>query len=422
MLPEEPTRLLDATRDAYRRYVNPGLERLMSFAGFGLEWEAEGCYVTDAEGNRYLDCLGGYGVFSLGHRHPKVVEAVKKQLDRMPLSSKVFFNKPLADLAERLAAVAPGDLQYSFLCNSGTEAVEAAIKIARKATHKSKFVCTIGGFHGKSMGSLSASGREVFRAPFDPLVPGFVHVPFGDIDSMREAVDDETAGVIIEPIQGEGGIVIPPDGYLSKVAELCRERNTLLIVDEVQTGLGRTGRMFAVESEGVEPDLMTLAKSLGGGVIPSGATLGTPAVWEPAFAENPLIHSSTFGGNPLAAVAGLTTLQVIEEEGLCERSARMGERMLRGLRGVQSDFPTHIAEVRGRGLMIGIVFSEDDVGELCVGQLTARGVICAYTLNNPRVIRMEPPLIISEEQCDFAVSAFADAMAATSSLLQELGA
>ncbi|MBM3496756.1 MAG: aminotransferase class III-fold pyridoxal phosphate-dependent enzyme, partial [Armatimonadetes bacterium] len=229
--------LVESVISKYQDYVNPGLASLMKFGGFGdVEVSASGCLVRSASGGEFLDCLGGYGVFTLGHSHPDVVAAVRSQLDRMPLSSRTFFQAPLADLAEKLASVAPGDLQYSFLCNSGTEAVEGALKIARVATGRTRFVCTVGGFHGKSMGSLSATGREVFRKPFDPLVPGFVHVPFDDIEAASEATSSETAGILVEPIQGEGGIRCPGPDYLRQLRELCDRTGALLILDEVQTG------------------------------------------------------------------------------------------------------------------------------------------------------------------------------------------
>lgn len=421
MFPQHPEALLDEVRSKYREFVNPGLERLMSFAGFGLEWEAEGCYLYDAEGKQYLDCLGSYGVFSLGHRHPKVVEAVRRQLDKMPLGGKVFFNKPLADLAEKLASVTPGKLQYSFVCNSGTEAVEGALKIARKATGRGKFISTIGGFHGKSMGSLSASGREAYRSPFDPLIPGFVHVPFGDADAVEREMDDHTAGIIVEPIQGEGGIHIPSDDYFPALRTICDEYGAMLIADEVQTGFGRTGTMFAVDRVGVVPDIMTVAKALGGGVMPIGAVIGTPAVWTQAFADNPLIHTSTFGGNPMAAVAGIAAIEVILEEDLPAHAERMGARLLTGLKTIHAKYPETITDVRGQGLMLGVEFTQDDVGELCIGQMTMRGMVAAYTLNNPRVIRVEPPLIISEEQCDFALNVLDESIASTVELLTEIG-
>lgn len=413
--------ILEQTYEKYLQYVNPGLAQLMKFADFGVEIRAEGMYVYDHRGNAYLDFLGGYGTFALGHRHPKVVEAVKAQLDRMPLSSKVFFSTLVADFCEALARVLPGDLQYSFLCNSGTEAVEGALKIARKYTGKHKFIATVGGYHGKSMGSLSATGREQYRQPFYPLVPGFVHVPFGDVDAVAREMDDDTAGIILEPIQGEGGIFLPDEDYLPSLRQLCTERGALLIVDEVQTGLGRTGKMFAVEHYGVVPDIITLAKALGGGVVPSGAFSATPQIWHKAFGDNPLIHTSTFGGNPLACAAGIATLQVLQEEQLPQRAAERGEQLLAGLSDVQQEYADVVTQVRGKGLMIGVEFSNEDVAKLVIAGMTRRGVIAAYTLNNPRVIRFEPPLIVTSEQVETAVSVFAEAVQESVTGLRSLG-
>jgi putrescine aminotransferase len=407
----------EATKRKYAQYVNPGLAKLLDFAGYGVEMEAEGCYITDDTGKKYLDCLGGYGVFSPGHRHPKVVEAAKKALDTMPLSAKVFFNKPYADLAEKLASIAPGDLQFTFMCNSGTEAVEGALKVAKMYAHRPKVVSTVGGFHGKSMGALSATGRDKFREPFYPLVPEFIHVRYNDIDAMREAVDDHTAAVIVETVQGEGGIHVPNAGYLPAVREICDTEDALLILDEVQTGFGRTGKMFGAEHTGVEPDIMTLAKGLSGGVVPVGAFMGTEKVWGPAFGENPLLHTSTFGGNPLACSVALATISVIEDEGLVENSRVVGEYMIDGLRAVAAQYPKVFADVRGVGLMLGVEFSMDDVGELTIAAMVKRGVVAAYTLNNPRVIRFEPPLIMTKEQAATAVNVFAEAVAETDQLL-----
>jgi putrescine aminotransferase len=413
--------ILEQTYEKYLQYVNPGLAQLMKFADFGVEMRAEGMYVYDHTGRAYLDFLGGYGTFALGHRHPRVVEAVKAQLDKMPLSSKVFFCTLVADFCEALAKVLPGDLQYSFLCNSGTEAVEGALKIARKYTGKHKFIATVGGYHGKSMGSLSATGREQYRQPFYPLVPGFVHVPFGDVDAVAREMDEDTAGIILEPIQGEGGIFLPPDDYLPKLRQLCDERGALLIVDEVQTGLGRTGSMFAVQHWGIQPDIITLAKALGGGVVPSGAFSATPPIWEQSFGDNPLIHTSTFGGNPLACAAGIATLQVLQEENLPARAAERGAQLLRGLNAVQQEYPDVVTQVRGKGLMVGVEFSNEDMAKLVIGGMTRRGVIAAYTLNNPRVIRFEPPLIVSAEQIDTAVSIFAESVDESVKGLKALG-
>jgi putrescine aminotransferase len=403
----------------YSNHINPGLARLMAFAGFGVEMRGEGCYIYDHEGRQFLDCLGGYGVFALGHRHPKVIEAVKRQLDQMPLSGKAFFNKPQADLAAKLADVAPGDLQFTFFSNSGTEAVEAALKFSRVTTGRTQIVSTEGGYHGKTMGALSATGRQKYREPFEPLISGITFVPYGDAAAAEGAIGPQTSCVIVETIQGEGGVLVPPKGYMTALREACDRNGTLLIADEVQTGLGRTGRMFGCDHEGVKPDLMTLAKALGGGVVPIGATMGTPEVWDAVFGKNPLLHTSTFGGNQLACAAGIAGLQVIEEEGLCERARTQGAKLKAGLTEVATGSDL-VEEVRGEGLIIGVEFKLDEVGELTIAQMMKRGLCAAYTLNNPRVIRFEPPLIIEDHQIQFAVEQFGESLAETSEVLAEL--
>jgi putrescine aminotransferase len=406
--------------DKYNRHINPYLAKLMQFAGFGVEMKGEGCYIYDQEGKAYLDCLGSYGCFSLGHRHPKVVAALKDQLDQMGLSGKAFFSKPAADLAAKLAEITPAGLEYSFFCNSGTEAVEGALKFAKKHTGRTKIVSTHNSFHGKTLGSLSVMGREKYRKPYEPLLPGIEFIDFGDIDQAVAAIDDHTAAFIVEPIQGEGGIIIPPDGYLRAIREACTKHYAVMIADEVQTLLGRTGKWFACEHEGVSPDIMTLAKALGGGVMPIGAIVGTREIWESVYSDSPLSHTSTFGGNPMACTAGLATIAVIEEEGLVERSTTMGANMLDGLKSVAAQHTDLITEARGRGLMIGVEFAMDEVGELVVAQMLKRGVCVAYTLNNPRIMRFEPPLTISEEQIQTAVTAFGESVAETAELLAML--
>jgi putrescine aminotransferase len=401
-------------------YVNPGLAKLLAFAGFGVEMKAEGCYIWDQEGKKYLDCLGGYGTFALGHRHPKVVEAVKRQLDTMPLSAKAFFNTKQADLAEMLAKRAPKGLQYTFFSNSGTEAVEAALKFAKAATGKAKIVSTHGGYHGKTIGALATTGKTKYQKKFEPLMPGVEFIDYGELDQASVAIDGNTAAIIVETIQGEGGIVVPPAGYIAGLRGICNRTGALLIADEVQTGMGRAGTLFGCEVEGITPDILTLAKALGGGVMPIGATMGTPEVWDKVFGENPLLHTSTFGGNELACAAGIATIQTIEEEGLLERCQSMGERLIAGLNQVQADHSDLVKEVRGRGLMIGVELTMDEVGELSVAQMLKRGMCVAYTLNNPRVIRFEPPYIITESEVDFAVETFRSAIAETSELLASL--
>ncbi len=423
-LPEEPAReaLVRATLDRYRQYLNPGLARLFRFGGAEtVEWAAEGCLVWDVHGREYIDCACGPAIFNVGHRHPRVLAAVHDQLRRMPMSVRTMPSAPQAELAERLAQLAPGDLQYSFFCNSGAEAVEGALKIARLATGKPGIVAMEQAFHGKTLGALSATGRAYYRRPFEPLVPGFTHVPFGDASRVEAAIGPDTAAVILEPIQGEAGVVVPPPGYLRDVREICDRRGVLLIADEIQTGLGRTGRLFAVEHEGVVPDIMTLAKALGGGVVPIGAFVARPALWE-RFARDPYLHSSTFGGNPLACRAALATLEVLVEDGLAEKASERGRYFLARLQEVRARHPRVIRDVRGVGLMIGVEFSHSDYALVVAAEAGHRGVITFYTLNCPEVIRVEPPLLISPELIDRAVRGIEGAVEAAEQLLGSLPA
>ena len=412
--------IISETIEKYEQFINPAMAKLFRFMGLStVEWEAEGSIIRDIDGKEYIDCLGGYGVFSLGHRHPKVVEAVKKQLDTMPLSSKVLFNKPMADLSALLAEITPGDLQYSFIGNSGTEAVEGALKLARIHTGRAKVISTINSFHGKTLGALSATGRDLFRDPFKPLLSGFAHVPFNDISALTEQMDAETAAVIIEPIQGEGGIIVPSDDYLPAVRRLCDEYGALLICDEVQTGLGRTGKMFAVDHYHVVPDILTTAKALGGGVMPVGAFTATPVIWE-KYITSPFLHTSTFGGNPLACVAAIATIRVLQDEKIVQRSAETGAYFLEKLVTLQQAFPDVIKEVRGKGLMIGIELTKEGIGGLLMSEMINKGILIAYTLNNPKVIRMEPPLIISRDLVDTVIKALAEAVELAHDMIEDL--
>ncbi|MCE1247347.1 MAG: aspartate aminotransferase family protein [Firmicutes bacterium] len=404
---------LRETEIKYKEYISPSLARLLKFSGYGtVEMKAEGCYVEDPGGEKYLDCAGGYGVFSLGHRHPRVIAAVKDQLDKIALSAKVFYNRLMADLAEQLAIITPGNLKYTFFCNSGAEAVEGAIKLARLKTGRTKIVAADNAFHGKTLGALSATGRDLLKKPFSPLLPEVIHVPFGDIEALETAVDEHTAAVIMEPVQGEGGIMVAPGGYLQAVRQICDKHNALFIADEVQTGFGRTGKMFAVEHWNVVPDILCLAKALGGGVMPIGAFVGTPEVWE-AFKENPIIHTTTFGGNELACRAGLETIKVLQEENLVENSNKMGELLKSGLEEIKNKFPNIVAEVRGMGLMIGVELAQEKFGGSVIMEMAKRRVIGVYTLNKPKVIRFEPPLIITEEEVKMCLDAFLEAAEAT---------
>jgi putrescine aminotransferase len=391
----------------FSAHVNPALAQVLQFIGFtSTEAHAQGCIVTDSTGRRFLDCLGGYGTMSLGHSHPKIIAAAKKQLDEMAFSSRVLFNAPQAALAKKLAEISPGELEFAFFCNSGAEAAEAAIKFARITTGRKKLVSAVGAYHGKTMGALSVSGRDKYKTPFGPLVTDVQNVPYNDIEALENAVDADTAAVLLEPIQGEGGINLATNEYLQAARRICDEKGALLVMDEVQTGLGRTGKMWGCDWADVAPDMMLLAKALSGGAIPIGAVLGTAKVWE-FWHDSPLIHSSTFGGNPLACAVGLATLEVIEEEGLVEKSARAGEILIAKLRETQAKYPKLVKEVRGRGLIIGVEFPHEDITSLVLAGLAQRDVLVVpYTFNNPTVTRFEPPLSISDEEIEWAATAF----------------
>lgn len=411
---------VEETIEKYEKYLNPSVARLFRFMGLAsVEAKAEGWIITDSDEREFIDCLGGYGMFCLGHRHPKVVEAVKGALDTIPMCGEILFNRPMADLAERLAEITPGNLQYSFFVNSGTEAVEGALKIARLATGRKKYIAAKNAFHGKTYGSLTATGRDLFRKPFEPLLQNFTHVEFGNIEALEAAIDTETAAFILEPIQGEGGIIVPPDGYLAAVRALCDKYGVLMIADEVQTGIGRTGKWFGVDHEGVTPDIMALAKALGGGIMPIGSFTATPEVWA-GLIESPFLHTSTFGGNQMACVAGLATLKVIEEEDLLNRGALAGAYLKKGLEEVQKDYPLVIKDVRGRGMMLGIELTKEGAGGMLMSLMIDSNILVAYTLNNPKVIRMEPPLTMPIEVIDQVLTAFRNAIQQTNAVIEEL--
>ena len=404
---EQKSQIVEETVTDFNLYLNRWPEP-KTVAGTVVEWLGEGCILRDVGGREFLDCLGGFGIFALGHRHPKVINAVKAQMDRLALHSQWMLNPRSADAARRLAEITPGNLQKTFWCSTGTEAVEGALKLARLYTGKSKFISTVNSFHGKTMGSLSVTGREVFRRPFLPLLET-AFVPYGDAEAIAKSIDETTAAVILEPIQGEGGVIVPPDDYLPAVRTTCTERGVLLILDEVQTGLGRTGAMFGCNHTGVVPDILCLGKALSGGVIPCAAFHTTDKIFS-SFHPNPFYHTSTFGANPMATTAAAATIQTLQEEGLVERSAEMGRYFLAGLKQLQQRFPHIIRDVRGRGLLIGVEIVDAKVGESLAQRMFDRNVLIAYTLNKPEVIRIEPPLIITSKLIDEALQRFAESL------------
>ncbi len=399
-----PQALYDETYENYRTFLNPPLARVMKLSGSPVAVRASGTTIWDHNGKAYLDFAGGYGVFTLGHSHPRVVAAVRDQLDRMSLSGKTMFEPLAGRLGRALAELAPGDLTISFFANSGAEAVEGALKLVRAATKRTKIVATSAGFHGKTFGALSASGHEAYRRPFEPLVPDFVHVPYGDAGALPAALEG-AAAFVIEPVQGEGGVIVPPAGYLRAARAACDAAGALLVADEVQTGLGRCGLPFACDRDGVVPDVLALAKGLSGGVVPIGAYVARPAVWQAAYGQAPTLHTSTFGGNPLACAAALAALAVLREEGLIDNARVRGEALLAGARAIGAEYPGVVREVRGLGLLVGVELRSEGYAGTIVPEMLRHGVTTAWTLNRQRVIRLEPPLIVTAAEVERALVA-----------------
>ncbi len=370
-----------------------------------LEWSGSDSILEDILGRKFIDCLGGFGIYSAGMKHPKVVKAVADQLRRMPLSSQELLDPLRAALAKLLGEIAPGDLQYCFFINNGTDAVEGAIKLARVFTGKTNFISSLRGFHGKSCGALSLMGKWEFREPFLPLLPGIQYVEFGDADAVEDelykadATGKGVAGVIMEPVQGEAGAIVPPDDFWPRIRKACDEYGALLIADEVQTGMGRTGKMFGVEHWNTVPDVMCLGKALGGGVMPLSAFMSTPKIWK-NLETNPFIHTSTFGGNPLACAAGIAAINVTLEEDLPGQAYKKGRYLLGELVALQIRYDRLLKEARGKGLLLGLEFVNKEIGYKVVSGLFKRGVLVAGTLTNSKVVRIEPALNIPDTMID----------------------
>jgi ornithine--oxo-acid transaminase len=368
---------------------------------------AEGVWVYDVEGKRYLDCLSGYSALNQGHRHPKILAALIEQAGRVTLTSRAFHNDQLPPFCQELAELTGLDVVLPM--NTGAEAVETAIKAARRWGYRRKgipsnqaevIVCA-GNFHGRTTTVISASSEEAYRDDFGPFTPGFTIIPYGDANALASAITPNTAAFMVEPIQCEAGVIIPPDGYLRAAADICRERNVLFIADEIQTGLGRTGAWFVCQHEGITPDIYILGKALSGGFYPVSAVVGTRDVMD---VFDPGSHGSTYGGNPLACAVARAALRVLKEEKLIERSARLGDMLLQSIRDLGPSTTLrpggHIVDVRGRGLLIGIELDRP-VRSFCE-QLLARGILCKDT--HERVIRLAPPLIIEERELHWLAS------------------
>jgi putrescine aminotransferase len=372
------------------------------------EVRAEGCSIFDEAGQEYLDC-GGNGVFLLGHRHPDIVAAVEAQLATQPMQGRFLLSPALARGAEALARVAPDGLEYVFFHCSGAEAVEMAIKLARLGG-RPRLVATEGGFHGKSNGALSLTGRAKYREPFEPLLGGVTHVPYGDAGAIRDvlAAHPGECAVFVEPVQGEGGVRIPPPGYLTAVEAACREHDALLVLDEIQTGLGRLGMWWGAEIDGVRPDVLVSGKVLGGGVLPVSAVAATPEVYA-RLNRDPYLHSSTFANSPVMAAAAAATVDVLETTDVIDRTATVGASLLDRLRGVAAEHGGGVvADVRGLGLLIGIEFAAPGLaGEFLLELIGSHRVLPSYSLNEDATLRLTPSALISDDQQDRLIEAVA---------------
>ena len=382
-----------------------------------VEWTGSGAVFTDVLGREYLDCLGGYGMMSLGWSHPDVVAAVRAQMARTPMPSQELIDPLRGVLARMMADITPGDLKYSWFAASGTEAIEAAIKIAKLYTQKPAFIVAVKAFHGKTMGSLSMLGKADYREPMGILYGGPVyHVPFGDaiaVEKQLEICDKigvGVAGVLLEPIQGEAGAIVPPDDFWPRVREATHHFNTLLIADEVQTGLGRTGKLWGVEHWNVVPDIIAVAKSLGGGVMPVSAVTTTEEIFQPMMYPNPFMHTTTTGGGALACSAAIASINVTLRDRLWEQAAEKGTYFIQNLETLAESHPQILDKITGRGLLIGMHFTDAKTGYQVASELFKRGVLVAGTLTSAQTIRIEPPLVIEYSQIDEILNRLSDAI------------
>ncbi len=382
------------------------------------EWTGEGAIFRDVLGREYIDCLGGYGLLDLGWAHPEVVAAVRAQLERTPMPSQELIDPLRGVLARLMAQITPGDIKYSFFAASGTEAVEGAIKLAKMYTRKNGFIAAVKAFHGKTMGSLSMMGKADYRQPPGILYGGPVyHVPYGDADAVERQLDIckkvgiDIAAVLMEPIQGEAGAIVPPDDFWPRLRELTKHYGVLLIADEVQTGLGRTGKLWGVEHWNVVPDILAVAKSLGGGVMPVSAFCSNEEIWQVMMYPNPFIHTTTTGGGALACSAAIAAINITLRDRLWEVAAAKGEYLIPKLKALAAEYPEIYQGITGKGLLIGQHFHDAEVGYKVAAGLFKRGVLVAGTLTSAHTIRIEPPLVITYEQMDAVLDRLADTLA-----------
>jgi putrescine aminotransferase len=408
-----------STAEKYARHVDPAFVKLLGVLGYGRTFtRASGSWIEDESGRKYLDLLAGFGSVNIGHNHPRLVAHLRAFFDAEPLNlNHTGVAEQPALLAEELARTAP-PLDAALFSNSGAEAVETAMKLARAATKRERIVYCEGAYHGLTFGTLSVSAAKRMRAPFEPLLPGCTAIPFDDLDALERVLDRNTAAFIVEPIQIEGGVRFPRDGYLRAARELCAKRGALLVLDEVQTGLGRTGAMYAFQHEGATPDVLVLAKSLGGSIAPIGVTLTTRGVQRKAFGSMRTfdLHGSTFAGNAFACAAARETLRILDDEDLVARSRSLGNEWLSALRARLDRHPL-VAGLRGRGLLLAIELRAPDVaGQWLALAMLERGLIVQPASQAWNVLRLEPPLTITAEELSHATNVIGEVFDANRSV------
>ncbi len=417
---DEKDRIVADSIENFNEHVNPGwleYRKSVSTDAAFVEWEDAQETFKDTHGNEFIDCLGGFGVYTAGHRNPDIVTAVQAQLKRYALHSQELVDPLRGYLAKLVSMCTPGDLKYAFFCNGGAEAVEMALKLARLASGKHYYISTVDGFHGKSFGAVSVTGKDIYRKPYLPIIQGVQHVTFGDADAAEAAiknliaVGETVAGMIVEPIQGEAGIILPPEGYLKQLREICDRYGVFLIFDEIQTGMGRTGTLWACEGYGVVPDIMTFGKAFGGGVMPITGIIARPHLWTDELKENPwILGSPTFGGNPLACAAAIAAIKFTLENDLPGQISEKGAYFMEKLMGLQKKHPM-LVDVRGKGLLIGLEYPTPEMGWAVSKGMFQRGVMTGGTLNNAKVNRIEPPGIISYETIDVIIEKLDETLA-----------
>jgi len=397
--------------ESYGALINPTYPGFLKRLGLNrVAVKANGATIIDSEGKEYIDCIGGYGLFNLGHNHPEIIKALKAQLNKKDLFTKPFITEVQVRLAEKLDEITPEKLTCSFLCNSGSEAIDSAMKLARLYKGKKEIIAATNAFHGYTFGALSVSGIPSFRRPFEPMVPGIKHVPFGDISALKNSVTSNTAAILLEPIQHEAGLRIPPKDYFNQVRAICDEKDIILILDEIKTGCGKTGKMFALEHSGIVPDILVLGKALGGGLMPIGALVACKKFWR-KFGLSFSMSASSFAGNALSSCAALTTVQILQKENIIDDCEKKGHIVLNKLKGYLDAYPKLLKAVSGLGLLIGVetVHPQKTMG--MAREMIQQNVLAAPAFGNPSVLMIEPPLIISFDQIQKVLSAFKSACA-----------